>query len=175
MTEKGVVTEIRDKVVTIQLEANEACEACHNTGCKDNRQSIKAFNRDNVALSEGDTVEVEVEGKAQAMGALWVLGLPLVLFVGGYLSGRALFPVAGGAAVGAGLAGGEGPAALAGLFGLVLGMVIGVTVQKGKRLESLPRVSRVVPVEVVGSVEESAVNGSASGEGPAGGASGGSF
>lgn len=151
MTEKGVVTEIRDKVVTIQLEVLDACEACLNSSCKDNRQSIKAWNRDGMRLAEGDKVEVEVEGVAQAIGAFWVLGLPLALFVAGYFVGRALFPAAAGSG-----AAGEGPAALAGLFGLALGMVIGVTVQKGKRLESLPRVSRVVPVEVVGDTMEEA-------------------
>jgi positive regulator of sigma E activity len=145
MTEKGVVTEIRDKVATIQLEVLDACEACLNSGCKGSRQSIKAWNRDGLKIAEGDKVEVEVEGKAQAMGAFWVLGLPLALFVAGYFAGRALFPAAAGSG-----AAGEGPAALAGLFGLVLGMVIGVAVQRGKRLESLPRISRVVPVEVVG-------------------------
>jgi positive regulator of sigma E activity len=136
MLERGTVKEIRDRLVTVQLELQEGCSACSNARCKDNRQSIQAYNRDGLALSEGDGVEVEIQGKAQLEGAFWILGMPLALFVGGYFAGRALFPGAS-----------EAPAALSGLAGLVLGMLVGVLVQKGKRLETLPRVVHTLSVE----------------------------
>jgi positive regulator of sigma E activity len=132
-----MVKEIRDKLVTIQFEMQEGCAACNNSSCKSNRQSIQAYNRDNIALSEGETVEVQVEGKAQLIGAFWVLAFPLVLFLGAYFAGRELFPGAN-----------EAPAALCGLLGLVAGMVTGVLIQKRRRLESYPLVLRVVGVDV---------------------------
>ncbi len=142
MTERGIVTEIRDRVLTVQLEMTAACGACGNDGCKASRNCLKAYNKDDVPVAEGDEVEIEVEGKAQLEGALWVLGLPLLLFGGGYALGRSLFPAAS-----------EAPAALAGLAGLALGVVVGVLVQKGKRLDTLPRVLRVIKTAAGGPAE----------------------
>jgi positive regulator of sigma E activity len=133
MIERGMVTAIQDKLVTVQLEMQEGCAACSNANCKSNRQEIKTYNRDGISLSDGESVEVAIEGKSQAIGAFWVLGMPLALFVGAYFVGRFLFPGAN-----------EGPAALCGLAGLVIGMVAGVLIQKGKRMETLPRIVRVV-------------------------------
>jgi positive regulator of sigma E activity len=137
MIERGMVKEIRDRLVTVQLEIQECCGACNNSSCKENRQSIQAFNGEDIVLSEGESVEVEIQGSAQASGAFWVLGMPLALLVGGYFAGRALFPHAG-----------EGPAALFGLGALALGMVMGVLIQKGKKLETLPRVIRAWRPEI---------------------------
>lgn len=153
MTERGTVKEIQGRLATVQLEQTEGCDACHNEGCKVKRQAIQAWNRDDMALAEGDEVEVEVEGKAQLEGALWVLGLPLLLFVAGYFALRALTPGAT-----------ELPAALGGLGGLCLGMVIGVSVQKRKKLESLPRISRVGLVEKGVEAEDEAVRAAAGNE-----------
>jgi len=139
MNERGMVTEIQGRLLTVQLEMNEGCGACANDGCKKTRRAIKAYNRDGLPLAEGDYIEVQVEGKAQLVGAFWVLGMPLVLFIGGYLLGRSLFPGES-----------EGPAALCGLAGLVVGMIVGMVVQKGQRLESLPRVLRKVEPEISG-------------------------
>ena len=139
MNERGMVTEIQGKLLTVQLEMNEGCGACANDGCKKTRRSIKAYNRDEVPLSEGDYAEIQVEGKAQLYGAFWVLGLPLLVFAGGYVAGRLLFPGES-----------EVPAALCGLGGLALGMLVGVLVQKGQRLESLPRVLRKLDPDISG-------------------------
>ncbi len=137
MIERGTVKEIKDRLVTVQLELQDGCSACDNSGCKDKRQSIQAYNRDGISLQEGEYVEVEIQGSAQLSGAFWVLGMPLALFIGGYFAGRYLFPSTG-----------EGPAALCGLAGLVLGMVMGVLIQKGKRLETFPRVVRAWKPEI---------------------------
>lgn len=134
MTELGTVTEIKDRLLSVQLEENEGCAACSNSSCKDKRQSIKAYNRDGLDIREGDRVEVEIQGRAQLSGAFWVLGMPLALLVGGYVAGRGLFPGAD-----------EGPAALCGIAGLAIGMAVGVLIQKGKRIETLPVATRVMP------------------------------
>jgi positive regulator of sigma E activity len=142
MNERGMVTEIQGKLLTVQLEVNEGCGACANDGCKKTRRAIKAYNRDEIPLAEGDYVEVQIEGKAQLFGAFWVLGLPLIMFAGGYVLGRLVFRGES-----------EAPAALGGLGGLLLGMLIGVIVQKGQRLESLPRILRKVEPEVSGEAD----------------------
>ena len=69
MTELGTVTEIKDRLLSVQLEENEGCAACSNSSCKDKRQSIKVYNRDGLDIREGDRVEVEVQGRAQLSGA----------------------------------------------------------------------------------------------------------
>jgi hypothetical protein len=127
MMELGTVTEIKDRLLSVQLEENEGCAACSNASCKDKRQSIKVYNRDGLDIRE-------VQGRAQLSGAFWVLGMPLALLVGGYVAGRSLFPGAD-----------EGPAALCGIAGLAIGMAVGVLIQKGKRIESLPVAVRVMP------------------------------
>ncbi|HOX33278.1 MAG TPA: SoxR reducing system RseC family protein [Spirochaetales bacterium] len=139
MTERGVVSEIQDRLLTVQLELNEGCGACSNEGCKKARRGVRAYNRQDIPLAEGDSVDIEIEGKAQLYGALWVLGLPLVLFACGYILGRVVFPD-----------GSETPAALCGIAGLSLGMVVGILVQKKQRLESLPSVIRKVEIEISG-------------------------
>jgi len=128
------VTQIKDRLATVQLELQAGCGACGNEGCKTSRHALQAYNRDDVAIGEGDEVEILVEGKAQLEGAFWVLAFPLALFIGGYFAARALIPTASG----------EGPAALGGLAGLAVGALIGVLVQKRKRLDSLPRIVRKV-------------------------------
>jgi len=125
--------------VTVQLELNEGCGACGNEGCKKAKRAVKAYNRNGLDLTEGDYVEIDIQGKAQLIGALWVLGLPLLMFAGGYVVGRELFPGES-----------EAPAALCAIGGLALGMLVGVLVQKRQRLESLPAVIRKIRPEVSG-------------------------
>jgi len=123
--------------VSIQLETQAACSACGNTLCKTNRQSILAVNPENFELKVGDPVEVTVEGRAQAIGAFWVLLFPLILFLAGYFIGRAAFPGPS-----------EAPAALCGLLGLVIGMVAGVFIQSRRRQDAMPRIVRVLPADL---------------------------
>lgn len=134
MIERGMVKEIKDRLATIQLEMTAGCGSCSNTGCKASRHALQAYNRDEIPIAVGDEVEIVVEGAAQLSGALWVLGLPLALFAAGYALARLLFPGATS----------EAPAALGGIAGLGIGGLIGVLVQKGKRLDSLPRILRKV-------------------------------
>jgi positive regulator of sigma E activity len=133
VTEQGIVTAIDGKIVSVVLRMMEGCASCVNSSCKTNRTGVKAYNRDNLALAEGDTIEIKIEGKAQLSGALWVLGLPMLLFIAGYFIGRRFYPDSG-----------EGPAVLFSVAALALGTVAGILVQKGKKLDSLPRVVKRV-------------------------------
>ncbi len=138
MTERGTVKQIQNRQqVSIQLETQAACSSCGNTLCKSNRQSILALNPDELDLNVGDSVEVTVDGRAQAIGAFWVLLFPLILFLAGYFIGRLAFSRIN-----------EAPAALCGLCGLVIGMVGGVFIQSYNKQNSMPRVVRVLPAEL---------------------------
>lgn len=136
MTERGMVTGIEGAVVTVSLRMMEGCASCVNSSCKTNRGGIKAYNEKGIAVSEGDTVEIVIAGRSQLDGALWVLGMPLAVFMIAYFAGRALFPGAG-----------EGPAVALSVGGLALGMLAGMLIQKGRRLDSLPKVTRKVTFE----------------------------
>jgi len=137
MTERGIVTKLDGRLVTVQLEMQDGCGVCGNEACKTGRRSIQGYNRQDIALAEGDAVELAVSGRAQLSGAFWILGMPLLVFAGGYVLGRLLFPGSS-----------EAPAALAGLAGLALGMSVGVLVQKRQKMDSLPSLTRKLEPEI---------------------------
>lgn len=95
MTEQGIVTAIDGKIISVVLRMMEGCASCVNSSCKTNRTGVKAYNREGLAIAEGDTIEIKIEGKAQLSGALWVLGLPMALFIVGYFVGRYFYPDSG--------------------------------------------------------------------------------
>jgi len=131
MRETGTVKKIEGKFLSVGIEMHEGCESCINGACKAGRSALKAYNPHDIDVMEGDTVEIEIPGAEQARGAFWVLGFPLAALFAGYGLGRLLFPTTS-----------EGPAvASAGLL-FVIALAVGVLVQKGRSLESLPVVTR---------------------------------
>lgn len=131
MKELGTVKEVDGKVVIVGISMHEGCESCSNSMCKSSRSALKAYNASEFALSEGDEVEIEVKSGEQARGAFWVLGLPLGALFAGYGLGRLFFPGTE-----------EGPSVLSAgiLFAIFLG--IGLLVQRGRALDSLPVIVR---------------------------------
>ena len=131
MKELGTVKKIDGKLVHIAIEMHEGCASCINGSCKTGRSDLQAYNPRSIDVVEGDQVEIEVPGAEQAKGAFWVLGLPLVALFAGYGLGRLVFPTTS-----------EGPAvASAGLF-FLLTLLVGVLVQKGRKYDSLPVLTR---------------------------------
>ncbi len=131
MKESGVVKKINGKLVSVGIEMHDGCESCMNNGCKTGRSALQAYNPKGLDIAEGDIVEIEIHGAEQARGAFWVLGLPLVALFAGYGLGRLFFPSAS-----------EGPAVAAAGLLFLLTLAIGVFVQKGRKFESLPVVTR---------------------------------
>lgn len=116
----------------IDLEAN--CAGCMNKeGCNLAGSLMKARDPSALVRAVGDRVEVEISPGAQAAGAFWLLGLPLILFGAGYAAGAALFSSSG-----------EGPAALLGIGGFALGIGAAFLLKRGNRPSALPVVTRVL-------------------------------
>jgi len=131
MLEQGTIKDIEGKIVVITIPMHDSCQSCINGMCKEGHGALKAFNRENLELSPGDKVEVEVKSTEQAKGAFWVLGLPLVALFCGYGLGRLLFPTTS-----------EGPAVASASIFFALALGIGFLVQKRRSLDSFPVVTK---------------------------------
>lgn len=134
MKEQGMTTKIDGSEVTVRIDLEANCAGCMNKeGCAVAGSLMKARDPSGLVSSVGQRVEVEISPGAQAAGAFWLLGLPLVLFGGGYAAGSALFPSAG-----------EGPAALLGIGGFALGILAAFLLKRGSRSSALPVVTRLL-------------------------------
>jgi positive regulator of sigma E activity len=132
MKELGTVKKISGRLVTVSIQLQEGCASCAMNGaCHTRNNAVLVYNRNEVAVNEGDDVEVEVQNSEQAKGAFWVLVLPLVALFAGYGAGKALFPGPGeGTAV----------ACSGALFALTL--LIGTLIQKRKKFDSFPFITK---------------------------------
>lgn len=134
MKEQGTTTRIDGSVVTLRIDLEANCAGCMNKeGCGLAGSLMKARDPSGLVSAPGQRVEVEISPGTQAAGAFWLLGLPLVLFGGGYAAGSVLFPSSG-----------EGPAALLGIGGFALGILAAFLLKRGTRTASLPAVTRVL-------------------------------
>lgn len=134
MKEQGTATKIDGSVVTVRIDLEANCAGCMNKeGCGLAGSLMKARDPSGLVREPGQKVEVEISSGAQAAGAFWLLGLPLVLFGGGYALGSALFPGSG-----------EGPAALLGIGGFALGLLAAFLLKRGNQTASLPVVTRIL-------------------------------
>ncbi len=131
MKERATVNKVEGEYLSVAIAMHDGCASCINNSCKNGRSDLRAYNKNGLEIAEGDQVEIEIAGAEQARGALWVLGLPVVALFAGYGIGRAIFPASG-----------EGPAVAAagGLFALAL--IAGLLVQKGRKNDSLPVVTK---------------------------------
>ncbi len=134
MKEQGTTTRIDGSEVTVRIDLEANCAGCMNKeGCALAGSLMQARDPSGLVRSVGQRVEVEISPGAQAAGAFWLLGLPLVLFGGGYAAGSVLFPASG-----------EGPAALLGIGGFALGILAAFLLKRGSRSSALPVVTRVL-------------------------------
>lgn len=134
MSEQGTVTKIDGADVTVRIDMEAGCAGCMNhEACGVTEGVLSALDPDGIVGAIGDRVEIATSRRAQAAGVFWFLGLPLVLFAAGYAAGSRFFATSE-----------EGPAALLGIGGFVLGLVIAWLSMRGKRASSLPRVVRML-------------------------------
>ena len=140
MKERGTATKIDESGVTVRIDLEGNCAGCMNQElCSSSGSVVSAMDPEGLVKTAGEIVEIEVPARAQAAGAFWLLGIPLALFAGGYAVGSALFRAAG-----------EGPAALLGIGGFVLGLIVAWLFLRGTRMSSRPRIIRVLDREAVG-------------------------
>ncbi len=131
MKEIATVKKINGKIVHVAIAMHDGCASCINNTCKAGRGDLQSYNAHDLDVLEGDEVEIEVAGKEQARGAFWILGLPLIALFAGYGLGRLFFPTTT-----------ETPAVISAgaLFVLTLG--VGALIQKGRKNDSLPVITR---------------------------------
>jgi len=109
---------------------SEGCASCQSKdGCASEGREIVAIAPEGMPLAVGDIVDIFVPESAMAAGLLWLVVIPVALFLAGYL---------GMGATGAG----EGLQALGGIAGFALGLLAAVFVARksamGRRPEILP-------------------------------------
>jgi positive regulator of sigma E activity len=102
-----------------------------NTTCKSGRSDLQAYNPQGFDLAEGDEVEIEIPGIEQAKSAFWILGLPVLALFAGYGLGCVFFGAVS-----------EGPAIASGGALFALTLAAGLLVQKRRKTDSLPRITR---------------------------------
>lgn len=139
MKERGIVTKIKDGVLTVRIAVSEGCSSC--TGCSNNNshndcsivgKEMQAVAAQDNTINMGDTVELYVPDSASAAAALWLIFVPLCLFFAAYLGLGIIKPEYG-----------DGIKALAGLAGISIGLLFGATVAKRGRMSHRP-VARLV-------------------------------
>lgn len=130
MRERGIATKIDGRNVTVRIVVSEGCASCHSKdGCASEGREILALAPEGLPLAIGDLVDVFVPESAMAAGLLWLVAIPVALFLAAYL--------------GLGSAGaGEGLQALGGISGFAAGLLAAVLVARktsmGRRPEILP-------------------------------------
>ena len=132
MRERGIVKKVDGRLVTVAVQLQEGCSSCAMNGaCHSHNNALLAYNRENIAVKDGDDVELEIQASEQAKGAFWVLVVPLLALFVGYGLGKLLFRGTGE---------GAGVACAGGLF--VVTLFIGTQIQKRKKFESFPFITR---------------------------------
>ena len=134
MKEQGIATKVEGSSVTVRIGTSSGCASCGSQHeCSIAGKELTGDAEPGCAIAVGDPVELEISDSASAAGALWLLAVPLALFFLGYLGAGALWPGRG-----------EGPAALAGLAGVALGLLFAATVARRGRMSRRPKVSPLV-------------------------------
>ncbi|MDX9957842.1 MAG: SoxR reducing system RseC family protein [Spirochaetia bacterium] len=130
MKERGIATKIEGTNVSVRIVVSEGCASCQSKdGCASEGRVILAKAPDGMPLAVGDLVDIFVPESAMAAGLLWLVVIPVGLFLAGYL------------AMGS-TGAGEGLQALGGISGFGLGLLAAVFVARkssmGARPEILP-------------------------------------
>jgi positive regulator of sigma E activity len=133
MKERGIATKVEGQSVTVRISLSEGCASCNSKdGCGVVGHEMAAESAPGSTIAVGDIVDIEFPDSVRTAGAFWLLGVPLALFVIGYIGAGALFPGRG-----------EGVQALAGLLGMAAGLLFAAIVAKRGPMSRRPRASAV--------------------------------
>ncbi len=131
MKEQGILIKIEGKLATVRLSMGGGCGSC---GSKDacasgstGKRTISALVADGLSPKPGNPVVMEIQDRVQLIGILWFGLLPLALFAAGYAGADRVFNFAS-----------EGLAALGGMAGIALGLVIATFVSRQGSLAQRP-------------------------------------
>lgn len=89
--EEGIVIELKEGQVLIQMDRTEACEACPTAHvCQSDGNKMVMRAKDPLGASVGQTVKVSIEPANFIYPAFWVYGFPLLSLIGGAIAGNLL-------------------------------------------------------------------------------------
>ena len=132
VTERGKIREIKGTLVIVVPDRSAACFGCMNQECKTGGGFISAENPLGLSLSAGQTVEVNASGRSIVGQALTALLPPALGFIAGFALTRLLF------------GSGEAIAAFAGLFLLLVAVVVTYKIRKRKPAGYLYTIARIL-------------------------------
>lgn len=135
MKERGIATRIENRNVSVRIVVSEGCASCHSRdGCASEGREILAELPEGMALAVGDVVDISVPDSAMAAGLLWLVVIPVSLFLAGYVG------------VGS-LGAGEGLQALGGIGGFAFGLLVAVFVARHSPMGRRPVILPSRPME----------------------------
>ena len=82
MNEKGKVIKVEDGIATISLKKNSACKACGLCLAGKDSQTMILTARAQQGTQIGDEVFVAVDRKIKSAAIIWLLAVPIAVFVG---------------------------------------------------------------------------------------------
>jgi len=125
VTETARIIRIDGSTATLSCADHQGCEKCGSAFCNIKARTYRASVPTGIDVAEGDEVDVFVPPAKAIAAGFWVLVLPLLLFIAGYLA----------------LAGVESEPVrvAAGVAGLAIGFLL-VAVRTKRRPPELPRI-----------------------------------
>ena len=135
MKEKATVRKIEGRILTVSCGTADQCAVCAGKGfcASPGAREFTVFNRFNISVTPGDSVEIVLPPGKTIWAGFMVLILPLILFCIFYLLGSRVFHIPG-----------EGRNALLGLAGLAAGFGLSLLVNRGRKERNMPFVEKVV-------------------------------
>ena|ERR1700693_1071542 len=89
--EEGIVIELKEGQVLIQMDRTEGCEACPTAHvCQSDGNKMVMRAKDPLGATVGQMVKVSIEPANFIYPAFWVYGFPLLSLIGGGIAGNFL-------------------------------------------------------------------------------------
>ena len=90
MTQKGIVTELKNGKAIVMVDRISACDACENSAtCAEKCKKVYATAENNLNARVGDAVEIETETGGVLLNAVLVFLVPIILGIGAYFCANA--------------------------------------------------------------------------------------
>ena len=129
MREIVTVLNISNNVVNVTC-STKACKGCHNElFCSKKDSSFSVNNPNNLSITEGDMLEIEIPEKKAVFTVLTTLLFPLLFFIPGYFVGKLIRD-------------NEPLIALIGFLFIALGFLLSSLFFKGRKKEYSPYIVR---------------------------------
>ncbi len=84
MIEKGTITKIENRLITVKAREHQGCRNCSSSFCSIQTREIQALNRDGLDLRPGDVVDLFLPSGKVVIAGFMVLIFPLLLFFAAY-------------------------------------------------------------------------------------------